>query len=111
MKNYVQDGDTLELTAPAGGVVSGHPVKIGAMVVVPQVSAAEGQRFNGKTSGVFRVIKKTSQSWAEGVVICWDDTAKLFTTTATDNTKCGFVAIAAASADAQGTIKLVPIPA
>ena len=38
-KNYEQHGDTLDCIAPAGGVVSGKPVKIGTQVVVPQVSA------------------------------------------------------------------------
>ncbi|UCP00095.1 DUF2190 family protein [Metapseudomonas lalkuanensis] len=54
-KNFVQDGDVLTLIAPAGGVVSGVPVAIGTLVVVPIIDAAEGQPFGGKTNGVWNV--------------------------------------------------------
>jgi predicted RecA/RadA family phage recombinase len=40
MKNWISEGRSLDLTAPAGGVVSGKPVKIGAYVVVPSTTAA-----------------------------------------------------------------------
>lgn len=108
MKNYVQHGDTLDLTAPTGGVASGVPVKIGGQVVVPQVSAAEGKTFAAKTTGVFRLAKATGQSWAECVTLYWDDTAKAFTTTSTSNTKCGHAVAAAASGDTVGLVKLIP---
>lgn len=54
-KNFVQDGDVLTLVAPVGGVVSGVPVAIGQLVVVPITSAAEGEKFGGKTNGVWNV--------------------------------------------------------
>ena len=47
MKNFVQPGDVVELTAPSGGVVSGTVYLIGALVVVATVTAAEGAKFNG----------------------------------------------------------------
>lgn len=108
MKNYEQHGDTLDLTAPAGGVTSGVPVKIGGQVVVPQVSAAEGKTFSAKTTGVFRVAKATGQAWGECVTLHWDDAAKVFTTTATNNTKCGHSAAAAVNPDDVGLVKLIP---
>lgn len=108
MKNYEQHGDTLDLTAPTGGVTSGVPVKIGGQVVVPQVSAAEGKTFAAKTTGVFRLAKESGQSWGECVTLYWDDTTKAFTTTSTSNTKCGHAAAAAASGDTVGLVKLIP---
>lgn len=54
-KNFVQDGDVLTLIAPAGGVVSGVPVAIGQLVVVPITDAAAGEQFGGKTNGVWSV--------------------------------------------------------
>lgn len=54
-KNYVQDGDALQLTAPSGGVVSGGIYAIGALVVVAIADAAEGEIFAGKTNGVWNV--------------------------------------------------------
>ena len=108
MKNYEQHGDTLDLTAPSGGVVSGAPVKIGGQVVVPQVSATEGKTFAAKTTGVFRVAAATSQAWAECVTVYWDDTNKVFTTTASGNTKSGHSAAAKLAASAEGLVKLIP---
>ena len=54
-KNYVQDGDALTLTAPAGGVVSGNPYTIGAIACVALVTAAAGGPFAAKASGVFNL--------------------------------------------------------
>lgn len=53
--NFVEDGDVLTLIAPAGGVVSGVPVAIGTLVVVPITDAAAGEQFGGKTNGVWNV--------------------------------------------------------
>lgn len=54
-KNYVQDGDALTLTAPAGGVVSGNPYTIGAIACVALVTAAAGEPFAAKATGVFNL--------------------------------------------------------
>jgi len=109
MKNYVQHGDTLDLIAPTGGVLSGKPVKIGGQVVVPQVSAAEGAVFTAKTTGVFTVAAASGQAWAALVTVYWDDTAKAFTTTASGNTKCGHSGpLGKASGDVLADVKLIP---
>lgn len=54
-KNYVQDGNVLSLTAPAGGVVSGGIYAIGALVVVAGGNAAAGEPFQGHAAGVWNV--------------------------------------------------------
>src|SRR5690606_30426396 len=54
-KNYIQDGDVLTLTAPAGGVVSGGVYAIGTLVVVAIADAAAGAQFAGKATGVWRL--------------------------------------------------------
>ncbi len=51
--NYVQDGDVLQLTAPAGGVVSGGIYAIGALVVVAIADAEAGEKFAANTNGVW----------------------------------------------------------
>lgn len=108
-KNYQQHGDTLDCIAPAGGVVSGKPVKIGGQVVVPQVTAAEGETFAAKTTGVWSVAAATSQAWGPLVTVYWDDTAKVFTTTATSNTKCGHSGPLGKEASAAvADVKLIP---
>ncbi|MFZ1415230.1 MAG: DUF2190 family protein [Defluviicoccus sp.] len=42
MKTYVQPGHTLTITAPSGGVTSGHGVLIGTLFGIAQADAAEG---------------------------------------------------------------------
>jgi predicted RecA/RadA family phage recombinase len=108
MKNYLQHGDTLSLTAPAGGVVSGAPYLIGAGIFGVAVhSAAEGEAFELRRRGVFSGMPKASgAAWAEGAVLYWDNTAKNFTTTVGSNTRVGAAVAAAASGDATGTVLL-----
>lgn len=52
-RNYVQEGDVLELIAPAGGVTAGTPVTIGTITVIPLVDAAQDEEFAGRTGGVW----------------------------------------------------------
>lgn len=106
MKNYVQNGDTLALTAPVGGVVSGTAYLIGAIVVVAIHSAAAGATFQGRVEGVFNLPKATGAAWTEGAKLYWDNAAKNFTTTSAGNTFAGNAAAAAASGDTTGVVRL-----
>jgi len=54
-KNYIQDGNVLTLTAPAGGVKSGGVYAIGALVVVAVADAAAGEEFGAHAGGVWRL--------------------------------------------------------
>ena len=92
MKNYIQDGDTLPLTAPSGGVVGGSFYKIGLLVVCAAHDAAETVSFEARLKGVFDAPKAASPAWTEGAVVYWDDSAKNFTTTSSGNTKAGVAA-------------------
>lgn len=105
-KNFVQPGNSLDIAAPSGGVVSGTPYLIGAIVLVAQSTVAAGVVASFATGGVWKVDKATGQAWTVGALIYWDNTAKNFTTTASGNTKAGFVAAVAASGDTTGVVKL-----
>lgn len=105
-KNFIQDGDILEFTAPAGGVVSGNGYKIGDIFVVASVSAAAGALFNGDTEGVFALPKAATITPAQGVKLYWDDTNKNVTTTASGNTLIGTHASAVAAGASDATIKV-----
>jgi predicted RecA/RadA family phage recombinase len=107
MKNYSQKGDVLSFTAPSGGVVSGGVYKVGNIVGVAAADAAQNDPFELQVVGVFAgVPKTTSQSWAEGAVLYWDDSGKKFTSTASGNTLAGCAAAAAGSSDTTGTVRL-----
>lgn len=107
MKNYVKDGKNMTYTAPAGGVVSGVPVLIGALLVVPVASAAEGEQFAGEVNGVFQHTKVSAQAWTEGQKIFWDNTNKRFTNASASGLfPCGVAGAAAANPSATGQVRL-----
>ena len=56
-KNYVAPGETVTLTAPTGGVVSGQGVVIGNLFAVATGSAAEGAEFEAALTGVWSLPK------------------------------------------------------
>lgn len=111
MKNFVSQGDTLTLTAPAGGVLSGVAVLIGTNIFgVPVTDADAGDVFALKTSGVYENQPKAAgAAWAEGDAVYWDNVAKNFTKTSAGNTRVGAAVVAALSGDTVGTVKLGPV--
>lgn len=106
MKNYVQHGDTLDLVAPSGGVVSGVAYLIGTIFAVAVVSAAEGATFAGRLTGVYTLPKATGEAWTQGAALYWDNTNKRLTTTSSGNTKVATAAVAAGSGDTSGYARL-----
>ncbi|EDX81635.1 hypothetical protein BBAL3_2792 [Brevundimonas sp. BAL3] len=108
MRNHFQPGNALDFVAPAGGVVSGVTVKKGGLIHVPSTTAAEGEAYSGDLEGVFTLAAATSQAWTQGDVLYWDDTGKVWTKTATSNTKGGIAAYDKLAADAVGKVRLIP---
>lgn len=110
--NFVQPGKVIDFTAPAGGVIEGQALLIGALIVVAQAAAAAGSIFAAATEGVFDVPAAThasTQAWTEGQILYWDDTAKVFTITVGSNTKKAVAAAAKASTAAKGRVKLIQV--
>ena len=104
--NFVQPGNVLTLTAPAGGVVSGAGYMIGDLFVVALHDAAEGAAFEGQCVGCWQLPKSSGEAWSEGVAIYWDGAE--CTTTAEGNKLIGH---AAAGADASATVGVVRLSA
>ena len=104
--NFVQPGDVIELTAPGGGVVSGTPVVIGGLFVVPLVTAAATVKFNAQVVGVFTLTKVSAQAWAEGQKIYWDVAGAKADTTSTVGPLIGVAAEVAANPTATGKVRL-----
>jgi predicted RecA/RadA family phage recombinase len=105
MKNAVQSGKVLSLIAPYA-VASGNAFKVGAIVAVAQADAASGAPVEGVLSGVFEMPKFTSQSWAIGDKIYWDDFAKLMTTSNDSTTLVGVATAAATNSGSTGFVRL-----
>ena len=105
MRNYVQPGKTLTMTAPSGGVVAVKFYMIGLAFGVAAQTAAEGELFDLETGGVYELPKTSAQAWTEGAAI-YADTNGIMTTTATDNTKVGVATEAAANPSGFGRVRL-----
>lgn len=114
MKNYIQPGSTMTFTAPVGGVTSGTPVLIGALVVIPAADAAAGDPFEGATEGVFEVPKTDGggTAWTEGAPLYFDSaTGEFVNATGATARRAGVAAAAAADGATTGFAKLVNIGA
>lgn len=62
MKNFVQNGDTITVTAPSA-VASGDFVQVGRIRGIAVTSAASGALVELKTTGVFDIPKTGSEEF------------------------------------------------
>lgn len=105
MKNFVQHGDIVTVPAPYDRL-SGEGALVGTLFGVAQTDAASGDDVALVTRGVFEHAKTSAQAWTLGAAIYWDDTNKVFTTTASGNTLVGKAVAVAANPSATGTVRL-----
>ncbi len=89
MKNFICPGNSLTMTAPAGGVVSGALVVLEGLFGVAAFTAAAGADFDLVCEGVFNLPKKTGETPAVGAKVYWETATSSVTTTATSNTLIG----------------------
>ena len=107
MKNYVQPGNTITLTAPYA-VASGDGLLVGSIFGVASGTAALGETVEAALTGVYDLKKVASQAWAAGDKVYWDNTAREATKTTTSNTLIGVavVAVAGGAGDTIGRVRL-----
>lgn len=106
MKSFVQPGHVMTVTVSAD-TKSGDFVLAGAMFGVASCDALAGTDVEIVVGGVHDGQPKVSaQAWTQGAALYWDATAKNFTTVATNNTKVGVAALAAANPSATGRVRL-----
>jgi predicted RecA/RadA family phage recombinase len=105
MKNYVQEGEALTVTAPYD-VAAGAGVKVGAIFGVAINTATSGNAVQIQREGVFDIAKTGSQAWTAGDPIYWDATNKLATNVKGAGLPIGYALLAALSADATGRVVL-----
>ncbi len=104
MRNYIQPGNSLDLTAPAGGLKSGQAVVIGALFGIAAKDATEGAKVTLAVDGVFTLPKATGSSLGEGQKAYWTGTE--VSGTATGNTLIGHVVEAADTAATETKVRL-----
>lgn len=107
MKNYVQEGRSLPLTAPRA-LSAGGGFLVGAIFAVAASDAANGAPVEGQREGVFDLAKEPALAIAGGVRVFWDNTNFRVTTTATGNFCIGYAAAAALAGDATVRVVLSP---
>lgn len=105
MKNYIQSGESLTLTA-GGTLTSGQGLLVGTIFGVVAEAAVSGQLYTLVFQGVFDLPKAASVTPAVGAKVYWDDTNKNVTTTASGNTLIGVAAVAALAGDATVRVRL-----
>lgn len=74
MKNFVQPGDIVSVTAPAT-VVAGAGVLVGSLFGVAINDAASGSPVNIAVQGVFTLPKVSAETWTVGQLLYWNGTA------------------------------------
>lgn len=104
-KNFVQPGEQLPFAAPYARE-SGEGALIGSIFGVALVKLAEAAVGEFALTGVWDLPKVSAQAWTVGAKIYWDDTNKVCTTTATDNTLIGVAIVAAANPSSTGRVRL-----
>ena len=105
MKNFIQKGDTITLTAPYN-VSSGGGLLVGSIFGVASNDASSGNDVETATQGVFSIAKTSAQAWTQGALIYWDDTNKVCTTTSSTNKLVGTATAAAANPSSTGYVRL-----
>ena len=107
MKNFVQQGLTITMTAPYA-VSSGGGALVGDLFGVAVTDVASGADGEFGVDGVFDLTRETGAgtAWAFGNLIYWDNTNKRATKTAAGNKLIGRCAKAGADGDATGRVLL-----
>ncbi len=108
MRGFIQEGDTLRLTAPSGGVTSGTPLMIGSLLVVPVTTQLEAESFEGVVKGVVEFTKTASQAWTEGQKIHWNTSTNRFDSSGAAGPLVGVAseAVAGGAGDVLGRVRL-----
>lgn len=105
MKNKVQKGQTITVTAPYD-VRSGQAALVGALFGVASCDAANGTPVEIERTGVFDITAATADTGVQGAKMYWDAAARRLTTTATNNTLVGALTVAKGGSDTTARVLL-----
>ena len=109
MKNRIQTGENITITAVAAGA-SGAGLLLGKLFGVLMADVQVGEEVELKLVGVFELPKTEAQAWTMGAALYWDDTNKVCTTTVGSNVKIGHAVEAAANPSTLGIVRLSGAP-
>ena len=106
MKNFVQHGDMVTITASAA-IKSGALVRVNSLVGVAAQDGASGDKVEIKTAGVFDLPKTSAQAWSVGnPIYAISGTGVLTNVPGTGNYLVGVAVADAANPSAVGRVRL-----
>ena len=106
-KNYIQDGDTLNL-APGADVASGTGHLFGAALFgIALTDAKNGVASSFAVEGVFSIAKTSALAIAVGDRVFWDAANAVVNKTSTAQQQVGIAVAAAANPSSTVLVKLV----
>lgn len=105
MRNYIQDGDTIDITTPYA-VSSGGGVLVGSLFGVAADDYAISVTGQIKTRGVFTLGKTSALAISIGDLLYWDDTNKVVNKTSSAQKLVGVAMSAAANPSATVDVRL-----
>ncbi|MBM3518161.1 MAG: DUF2190 family protein [Alphaproteobacteria bacterium] len=106
MKNFIQNGNMILVTAPVGGIASGQRILVGSLFGVAAKAAAEGGSVEIATVGVYELPKAPATMIALGDRVSWDDAAKQIKPTAVGLYPVGIATEAAGSGTTTVKVRL-----
>ncbi len=105
MKNYVQSGNVVTLTAPYD-VASGAGLLVGSIFGVATSAAASGATVETAIEGVFDLNKLATDTIDPGQTVYWDNGNKRVTETAASNYPIGAALASAGNGIAAVRVRL-----
>lgn len=103
-KNYIQDGNTVRLTATKA-TTSGDVIVTENLIAIAVTDAAKNDAVVGLTTGVFTVKAKQADDIKQGAVLYWSDTDGA-TLTADSNKRLGIAWKASGTSSAEVDVKI-----
>lgn len=104
-RNYIQDGKTITLTAPYQRD-SGLGAQVGSIFGVALQTVANAVAGEFATTGVWLLAKLSTDEWAQGDKVYWDNTNKRCDTDPTVGMLIGVATTAAANPSSTGYVRL-----
>ncbi len=105
MKNFIQAGNAVTVTAPAT-FASGDGVKVGSLFGIAATNAASGESVEIATVGVYELPKVTTDAFVVGDKVYWADATKNVTSTASGNLLIGQAVSDAGNPSASVAVRL-----
>jgi predicted RecA/RadA family phage recombinase len=107
MKNFIANGESVQIIAPAGGVIGGQLFKQGNIIGLVVADAIEGEQFTLKVKGAYGDVPKVAgEAWINGDTLYYKADVMALTKTAAGNTFAGYAYADALAADVTGSILL-----